>query len=278
MGLNNLASFQFTQSNLQDYLDCKRRFLLKHVQRLSWPAIPSEPVLEYELFLQKGIIFHRLAYQFFIGIPSDSLKLIAENEGISDWWSSFLEYVNRKISKDAILLPERMIKIRREDHLVSVRYDLLVVEDDKIHIIDWKTSQQSFSLVNARQRIQTRLYLYALKQAGSILINTKPFKAEKISMSYWFAQFPENVVDISYDDLALKDDDQYFIQLISEIKAGKEGDFVMTQNQSRCSYCVYRSLCDRGREAGTGEDVFAIQDPDSSFLDLDFENIPEIAF
>lgn len=277
MGLSNLAYFQFTQSNLQDYLDCKRRFFLKHIQRLSWPAIPSEPVLEYELFLQKGIIFHRLAYQYFIGIPTDKLSMIAENEGVSDWWSSFLGFVNRKIDKNAQLLPERMAKIRRESHLITVRYDLLAVSDDKIHIIDWKTSQKSFTLANARQRIQTRLYQYVIKQTDSFQSRSKPL-ANQISMSYWFAQFPEDVVDISYDEVAFNDDDHYFMQLITEIKAEKEADFVMTQNQIRCRYCVYRSLCDRGSEAGILNDELNTHEPGSSILDLDFENIPEIEF
>lgn len=277
MGLSNLASFQFTQSNLQDYLDCKRRFFLKHIQRLSWPAIPSEPVLEYELLLQKGVIFHRLAYQYYIGIPIDKLNMIAENEGVSEWWSSFQGYANRKIDKNALLLPERMVKIRRESHLIAVRYDLLAVSDDKIHIIDWKTSQQSFTLANARQRIQTRLYQYVIKQTDSFQGKSKPL-ANQISMSYWFAQFPEDVVDISYDEVAFNDDDQYFMQLITEIKAEKEADFVMTQNQIRCRYCVYRSLCDRGSEAGILNDELNTHEPGSSILDLDFENIPEIEF
>ncbi len=277
MGLSTLASFQFTQSNLQDYLDCKRRFFLKHIQRLSWPAIPSEPVLEYELLLQKGVIFHRLAYQYFIGIPIDKLNMIAENEGVSEWWSSFQGYVNRKIDKNALLLPERMVKIRRESHLIAVRYDLLAVSDDKIHIIDWKTSQQSFTLANAKRRIQTRLYQYVIKQTDSFLGKSKPLP-NQISMSYWFAQFPEDVVDISYDEAAFNADDHFFMQLITEIKAEKEADFAMTQNQIRCRYCVYRSLCDRGSEAGIFRDELNTQEPGSSILDLDFENIPEIEF
>ena len=38
--------FHFSQNNLQDFVDCPRRFELLHVLHLPWPAIQSEPVLE----------------------------------------------------------------------------------------------------------------------------------------------------------------------------------------------------------------------------------------
>ena len=41
-----MASFQLntlSQSSLQDYVDCARRFQLRYLDRLSYPAIESEP-------------------------------------------------------------------------------------------------------------------------------------------------------------------------------------------------------------------------------------------
>jgi hypothetical protein len=97
-------------------------------------------------------------------------------------------------------------------------------------------------------------------------------------MSYWFAQFPNDVVDISYREDAFKDDGNYFMTLFTEIKGQKESDFIMTNNHNHCKFCVYRSLCDRGSQAGISEDESFIHEPGSSVLDLDFENIPEIEF
>mgnify|MGYP007064289961 CR=1 FL=1 len=36
------VDFQFSQNNLQDYLDCARRFELRALRRLAWPAAQSE--------------------------------------------------------------------------------------------------------------------------------------------------------------------------------------------------------------------------------------------
>jgi hypothetical protein len=51
------------QSSLQGYVDCPRRFDLRYVQRLSYPAMESEPALENEKHQQEGEYFHRLAQQ-----------------------------------------------------------------------------------------------------------------------------------------------------------------------------------------------------------------------
>ena len=40
--------FRFSQSSLQDYVDCRRRFQLRYLQNLAWPALQSEPALENE--------------------------------------------------------------------------------------------------------------------------------------------------------------------------------------------------------------------------------------
>ena len=46
------TNFQFSPSSLQDFNDCPRRFQLKYLENLSWPAPSAEPALEYEEYLQ----------------------------------------------------------------------------------------------------------------------------------------------------------------------------------------------------------------------------------
>ena len=58
-----IENFQFSQANLQDFVDCRRRFQLRYLQHIAWPAIESEPVLENERFLQQGARFHRMIQQ-----------------------------------------------------------------------------------------------------------------------------------------------------------------------------------------------------------------------
>ena len=46
MHLNN--DFVFSANNLQDYVDCPRRFELKYLLNQSWPAVVSHPVQKME--------------------------------------------------------------------------------------------------------------------------------------------------------------------------------------------------------------------------------------
>ncbi|MCP4541151.1 MAG: PD-(D/E)XK nuclease family protein, partial [Chloroflexi bacterium] len=62
------ADFQFSQASLQDYVDCPRRFQLRYVLRVAWPAPEAEPVLENERYLQQGAAFHRLVHQHALGL------------------------------------------------------------------------------------------------------------------------------------------------------------------------------------------------------------------
>jgi hypothetical protein len=108
-----------------------------------------------------------------------------------------------------------------------------------------------------------------------------------VEMVYWFANFPEEPERFGYDTVRYEADEIYLTALIEEIKGMGDGDFPLTDDGRRCTYCRYRSLCGRGVEAGgvpsaplgTGEQV-----EDELALDeiidvaLDLEQIAEIEY
>ena len=72
MGQSTLPfGFVFSQSSLQDYNDCPRRFQLRYIEKLHWPAVEMEPALENEHRQQEGQLFHRLVQQHIIGIQKN---------------------------------------------------------------------------------------------------------------------------------------------------------------------------------------------------------------
>ena len=84
------SEFVFSQNNLQYYVDCKRRFYLKEIEQLSWPANESEPVRLQEERMNAGTSFHLLCAQFFSGVPEEIIRENIVSPEILRWWDSFL--------------------------------------------------------------------------------------------------------------------------------------------------------------------------------------------
>jgi hypothetical protein len=83
------SPFTFSQSSLQDYFDCPRRFQLRYTDQLRWPAVEAEPALENERRQQQGQFFHRLAQQFLLSLPADRLSRLASSPDLARWWENF---------------------------------------------------------------------------------------------------------------------------------------------------------------------------------------------
>src|SRR5215216_4849624 len=78
-----------SQSSLQDYVDCSLRFKLRYLDRLSYPALESEPALENEKHQQEGEYFHRLVQQHLIGISAEQIGRLANTPNLQRWWSNW---------------------------------------------------------------------------------------------------------------------------------------------------------------------------------------------
>ena len=97
-------------------------------------------------------------------------------------------------------------------------------------------------------------------------------------MIYWYANFPTLPLRFPYSDAQVEEDRAYLTNLIEEIANLGESPALMTSNEKRCRFCVYRSLCDRGISAGPFDELDEDSSPDDFDLDLDFEQIAEIEF
>lgn len=271
--------FQFTQSNLQDYLDCPRRFELRYILRQEWPASQTEPELEQEKYMRRGYLFHQLVHQSLVGLTVEQLSDQIEDEDLERWWESFLKHT----PLDG-LPPERLAEFSLSAPIAGFRllakYDVLAVDPGKRAVIlDWKTSLHRPARHILQGRMQTHLYPFLLVEAGARLNGGNPVLPEQVEMVYWFPEDPENPEHFSYSTGQYMDDRTYLEGLIDEIQRHTKGSFLLTPNEKLCQYCIYRSLCDRGKNAGTNreqeEETSASSDQP---LDLDFEQIGEIEF
>jgi PD-(D/E)XK nuclease superfamily len=272
------SDFQFSQSSLQDYLDCARRFELRYILRQKWPAVQTEPVMEFEHHMEIGTRFHRLVHQHVLGIPDDVLEAGISDPDLLNWWQVFCRYDPLK-NLLLPLLPEYRLTAAFESHRLVAQYDLLSIDTGKSAIImDWKTSSRRTASNYLQERIQSRLYPFLLTLAGKRLNNGLPVEPEQIEMRYWFPSAPDRPEIIGYTKEQHKENENFFAGLISEIKATQDGHFLLTGEERKCKFCEYRSLCERQVKAGDWKEA---EDSDFSQLDegiLDIDQIGDIIF
>jgi len=279
--------FIFSQSSLQDYADCARRFQLRYLDRLVYPAEETEPALENEKHLQEGQQFHRLAQQYLLGIPTDKLTPLANTPNLQRWWENF---VNAKdlaglipaqpsgmLRKDLTgLYPEVTLSAPLGDFRLVAKYDLIAfTEDGKVVIYDWKTYRKRPRNEWLTSRWQTRVYRSLLVAAGAQLNGGKPIVPDRCEMVYWFSNYPDDPARFPYNESLYKRDWDALLKLTEEIQSSSS--YPKTEDRQKCSYCPYRSYCDRGIQAGDPDLLEAEMEAESLF-DVDFEQIGEIEF
>ena len=81
------VGFAFSQSSLQAYEDCPRRFWLTYVQQLPWPALEASPIQEHERLMRLGEAFHRLVERSEIGMEGELLAANLERP-LADWFNA----------------------------------------------------------------------------------------------------------------------------------------------------------------------------------------------
>ena len=271
------SQFTFSQSSLQDYADCPRRFQLRFLDRLLYPAAESEPALENERHQQEGQYFHRLAQQYLLGIPVEKLARLANTPNLQRWWENFVHATDLAGLKDLPdLYPELTLSAPLGDYRLVAKYDLIAItEDEKLVIYDWKTYRKRPRDEWLSARWQTRVYRAMLVAAGSQLNGGKPIVPERCEMVYWFANYPDDPARFPYNEAQYKRDWDTLVKLTEEIRTASS--FPLTDDRQMCSYCTYRSYCDRGIQAGSLDAIEAEMEAESLF-DVNFEQIGEIEF
>jgi CRISPR/Cas system-associated exonuclease Cas4 (RecB family) len=293
-------NFTFNQLSLQAFKDCPRRFWLAYIEQLPWPAVEASPVQEHEELSRQGKRFHRLVERTEIGMDADHVASQIDqfaDPALASQYAAYLAHRPRDLPT-AVHEVELMLSTalplgdQRGGETPVVRlvaqYDLVAAEErGRVVIIDWKTGRRVPSKPIIQEHMQSVLYPFVLVEASAGL-PWGPVRPEQVEMRYWFTAAPEQPMVFPYDG-AQHDRIRVRLQkLIDAIERGKtEADFPKVEdtpaNRRRfCAFCVYRSRCDRGTQAG---DVEEMVDPTDFFsgdvggsLEFTLDEVEEIAF
>ena len=254
-------NFRFTQSNLQDFVDCERRFQLKHLEQRVWPAVEAEPWLARERRLELGARFHRLVERHQLGVPVEALSRLVENEPeLTEWWRAYLDY-DELHALAGNRYPEYVLSAELEGHRVLAKYDLLVVQPgERLVIFDWKTYRRLPGRDQLAARIQTSLYKVLAVAAGSALFGSE-LVPEQVEFVYWS---PVGVVQFEYGREAFEQDRVFLVGLMDRVVGLFDWSMVLSEN--RCQFCEFRSYCSRGVGVGLVDDFGFLELEEFDFL------------
>lgn len=269
-------SFVFSQHSLQDFLDCPQRFLLRHGKQLDWPAVQALPVQEHERRMELGTRFHRLVQQHLLGIPTGHLTATITDPDLSLLWANYLDF--QPAALPGRRFPELVLSAPLAGRSLTAKLDLLVVSPEgALTVLDWKTESRLPKAVWLKEKLQTRVYRLLVQRAGSRFLDGEAIAPEAVSFQYWFAAFPEIEFRFPYSTAQAADDERYLSAMIETIVEQPEEDFERTTNLGHCQYCVYRSYCDRGQQAGLLTDDMDL-DGNREIPDWTLDQIDEIFF
>jgi predicted RecB family nuclease len=274
------ATFVFSQTSLGDYRACARRFQLRYLERLAWPAPRSADALEAERHMRLGQEFHRLARRHQNGLPAATLTPLAGGDvDLANWWTAYLASPYAT-SQGPVCRAELTLSAPLAGFRLEAMYDLLVgAPGGDWLIVDWKTERHRPERRKLETRLQTTVYRCVLALAGAALNGGPLIAPERVRMAYWFAAFPLQAEEFAYDSVQHENDLRLLAGLIAEIAARPTGDWSQTDDERNCRFCDYRTFCTRQVQLATWDELEAAGEAAPTLpSDLDLDKVEEIAF
>lgn len=269
-------TFQFSQSSLQDYEDCPRRFQLRYVLMQPWPALITGDPRELEQQMQRGAALHHLAHQQALGIDPGRLEATIHDETLARWWQTFLSRPPAGLPQ-TVRRAEVTVAAPLAGYRLMAKFDLLAAEPgQRLVVVDWKAVRKPPPRPILARRMQTLVYRYLAVEAGAAFNDGQRPEPEQVEMVYWFAERGGATERFAYDagqHAAARD---HLEDLMAKITAHQAAIWPLTSNERQCRFCNYRSLCERGVKPGFLDDL----DDDIEALDIeiDLEQIAEVEF
>jgi hypothetical protein len=273
------APLNLNQGVLQDFLECPRRFQLKMLDELPWPAAHTSRLDQFDQSITLGNRFHLLCNQFFSGMNKSDLEKGIDDPVLLEMFHSFIPYGESLLKYRCF--SEQLIVCSFMQHKLIAKFDLIVeIEPYRFVITDWKTSPTKPSREILSSRIQTILYPFIFHQAGHLLTGGNEIDADSILMQFWYPLCTEPEEVFPYSNQIHHEVLDHLTNLISSLNQFLRSAeiFPLTDDKELCIFCNYRSLCDRGVSPGKFNKFIPIEQEDLSNFRFDLEDIEEISY
>jgi PD-(D/E)XK nuclease superfamily len=244
-----------SQGLLNQFTDCPRKFQHSYLDQLSLPIAPDQ-----QDRLDWGSRFHRLMQQRELGLLDARLEL---SDCPSDRPEERLyQAIEAIVQAEPALFQSEPLTFRQSEHhrtleldgyLLTVIYDLLILNEPQAQILDWKTSSRPQTSRKLADNWQTRLYQFVLAETSNYL-------PEQISMTYWFVQakpgqpIQPQPLTFTYSTAQHQQTRQDLTQLLQQLTqfldrylAHAEPFPQVAVSSQACDICAFAVRCQRGQ-------------------------------
>ncbi len=252
------SQHRLSQGQLNILQTCPRKFQYTYLEHLSSPVTPDQRTK-----MIWGSRFHLLMQQRELGLPVD--LLLQGDEQMQRCYTGLLEAAPDLFKREsgANLHQFRAAEHRRlmnfEGYLFTVIYDLMIADETRAQILDWKTYPLPKKDRTLAENWQTRLYPF-------VLAETSDYAPEEITMTYWFVQSAETGDDRSskceswtfhYNRAKHEETAKYLTHLLKQLKIWSE-DYERRKpfpqvavTEGVCDNCPFLTRCQRGGDSGS---------------------------
>ncbi len=234
---NKKNEIYYSQSALDVFLSCKRRFRYRYLDGLYWPKDWGVESKQKEM-IETGRRFHLLAQRYY------NLEIEPELDADSElkkWFDNLKRFLPAK--NQCRWWAEQELRSNQNNLRLLAKFDLIAIPENskRIIIYDWKTGHKKLDCTKLAETTQTKLYLYQLAKAGQQIEKSFPIKPENISLIYWNPRFPDLSCQYAYHEKQFVADFNYLSDVIQKIMEADE--FPLTDKLDTCRYCEYRPIC-----------------------------------
>ncbi|MDY6784626.1 MAG: PD-(D/E)XK nuclease family protein [Cyanobacteriota bacterium] len=233
---------RLSQGQLNLLETCPRKFQHIYLEQLNSPIDP-----EIQERMVWGNQFHQLMQQRELGLPVKSL--LAEDDPLYRSVNALVE-----AAPEVLLNPDRGDRAAEsyrtlsfQGYLLTVVYDLLIVNRNNAQIFDWKTYPQPQNATKIATNWQTRLYLF-------VLAETSDYPPENLSMTYWFVRLPKRPqrLTLPYNRRQHERTREDLTVLLSQLDRDKKRYFEegiefpqVSPQKGECDRCHFNRRCHR---------------------------------
>lgn len=254
---------RLSQGQLNTLATCPRKF-----QHTYLDQVGSYPNPESQERLLWGTHFHQLMQQRELGVPIE--VMVREDKALQHCLTTFEQAAPEvfRSSQLAYRDCEHSRTLNFQGYLLTVVYDLLMIDSQQAQILDWKTYPRPQNPRWLAENWQTRLYPF-------VLTETSDYSPEQITLTYWFVQVQNTATPIpqslafAYNAEWHERNRQDLAQLLSQLtvwlrdyQSGHPFPQVGIEAH-HCSVCPFAHRCRRTPETQQG-----MPEPDRAMLDL----------